>query len=40
MWRYFEQFTPVAPKGRNVRCTILVDVPADPAVGLPQRQVM
>eukprot|EP00903_Cladosiphon_okamuranus_P007794 g7543.t1 len=40
VWKYFEQFTPVAPKGRNVRCTIMVDVPPDPALGLPQRQVM
>lgn len=39
VWRYFEQFTPSAPKGRNVRCTILVDAPPDPALGLPQRQV-
>ncbi|CAM9428259.1 unnamed protein product [Ectocarpus sp. 4 AP-2014] len=39
VWKYFEQFPPVAPKGRNVRCTVLLDVPADPALGLPQRTV-
>ncbi|CAM9705417.1 unnamed protein product [Ectocarpus sp. 13 AM-2016] len=39
VWKYFEQFPPVAPKGRNVRCTVLVEVPGDPALGLPQRTV-
>lgn len=40
VWKYFEQFTPATPKGRNVRCTILVDAPSDPVLGLPQRQVV
>ncbi|CAN0218738.1 unnamed protein product, partial [Ectocarpus sp. 12 AP-2014] len=39
VWKYFEQFPPVAPKGRNVRCTVLVEVPGDPSLGLPQRTV-
>lgn len=39
VWRYFEQFTPVAPKGRNVRCTVLVEAPPDAVLGLPQRTV-